>query len=153
MKNVKVAIVGSRGFNDYELLIHDINKLKEDQDLNIIEIVSGGAKGADSLGKKYAIENNIKLTEFIPDWNKYGPRAGHIRNRDIVENADVVCAWWDQKSTGTKGSIDLAREMNKPLHIYFYSEEIKKSICVACILEKKKGSSPKIIKHTCKNDK
>lgn len=102
-----VAIIGSRDFTDYELLK---NYLK---DINITQIISGGAKGADSLAERYAHENNIPVQIFKPDWNKYGRVAGIVRNKQIVEAAEMVIAFWDSKSRGTKNSIAAARKMNK----------------------------------------
>lgn len=108
---MKLAIIGSRTFNDYDVL------KKECDNLNIEEIISGGAKGADSLGEKYAIENNIKFTIFKPDWKKYGKRAGFLRNTDIINSCDSVLAFWDGNSKGTQHSINLAHKHNKPVTI------------------------------------
>lgn len=108
---MKMAIVGSRTFNDYDLL------LKKCLDLvlqyKIKTIVSGGARGADSLAKKFANRYNLEFKEYLPDWNKNGRAAGMIRNRLIIEEADVVVAFWDGKSSGTKHSISLAHEEYK----------------------------------------
>ena len=112
-KNSKVAIVGSRGFNDYELLSE---RLKNHAG-NISEIISGGAKGADSLAEMFADEYGIKKTIFKAEWDKFGRSAGIIRNKDIVKNCDVLIAFWDGKSKGTKNSIDLAISQNKKVTI------------------------------------
>lgn len=112
-KNSKVAIVGSRGFNDYELLRE---RLKNHAG-NISEIISGGAKGADSLAEMFADEYGIKKTIFKAEWSKFGRSAGIIRNKDIVKNCDVLIAFWDGKSKGTKNSIDLAISQNKKVTI------------------------------------
>ena len=114
---MKLAVVGSRSFNDFNLLC---SKLRQ---ISISEIISGGARGADSLGAKFAKENNIKLTVFPADWDMYGKSAGYIRNKRIIENCDQVIAFWDGNSKGTKHSIDLAKQMNKPTTIVkFYNE-------------------------------
>ena len=84
---------------------------------NLDVIVSGGAKGADSLARHYAVVNDIELVEFIPDWKKYGRGAGMKRNKDIIENCDYCIAFWDGKSKGTKNSINLAKKSNKGLRI------------------------------------
>ena len=92
----RYAIIGSRGFTDYELLKSTI----QTRGINDIgEIVSGGARGADSLAEQYAIDNNIKLTVFYADWETYGCKAGHMRNQYIIDNCDVVLAFWDGIST------------------------------------------------------
>ena len=104
---MKVAVIGSSDYNDYDEVK---NTLKG---LNITLIVSGGAKGADTLGERYADENNIPKKIFLPDWNKYGKRAGFIRNTDIINEAELVVAFWDGESKGTKDSIKKAEEQNK----------------------------------------
>ena len=104
---MKLAIVGSRSFFDYQLLVETL------QDLEISEIVSGGARGADSLAEKYAREKGIPVKVFKPDWNGLGKAAGFIRNKSIIDYADKVIAFWDGQSHGTKHSIDLAMKQDK----------------------------------------
>jgi hypothetical protein len=104
---MKVAVIGSRGFDDYELVKTALSPL------TIILLVSGGAKGADSLGERYAKENNIETLIFKPDWEKHGKAAGMIRNTDIVNNADTIIAFWDGESKGTKDSITKAEKLGK----------------------------------------
>lgn len=114
---IKLAIIGSRTFNNYELLKEKMHKLITQENYEITHIVSGGANGADKLGEKYAKEFNIPTIIFPAEWNKYGKSAGFIRNKDIIKNADVVVAFWDGQSRGTKNSIDLANSSNKPVFI------------------------------------
>ena len=110
---IKLAIIGSRSFNDYSLLE---NKLKEY--LSKVElVVSGGATGADSLGEQWAKNNNIQTLIFPANWDKYGRRAGFIRNEDIIKNCDGCIAFWDGKSPGTKHSLSLCEKYNKPFKI------------------------------------
>jgi predicted Rossmann fold nucleotide-binding protein DprA/Smf involved in DNA uptake len=108
---MKIAVVGSRGFNDFEKLEKELNKYEID------EIISGGAKGADALAEKYAKNHNIPVKVFKPDWRKYKRGAGLIRNKQIVENADIVVAFWDGASKGTKFTIDYAKKLNKKVVI------------------------------------
>ena len=115
---MKIAIVGSRNFHDYEKVKDFINRWKDYYKVTIDCIVSGGAKGADSLGEKYAHEFGINVVKFLPDWNKYGKSAGFIRNVDIINNCDVCFAFWDGKSSGTKHDLDLCKEKNKPCYVY-----------------------------------
>ena len=104
-----VAVVCSRSFFDYDLLCKTLDGLN----VTIIEIISGG----DSLGAMYARDRGIPLTEFLPDWKKHGKAAGFIRNTDIVKDADIVVAFWDGASHGTRDSITKAKEMGKVLYI------------------------------------
>jgi predicted Rossmann fold nucleotide-binding protein DprA/Smf involved in DNA uptake len=121
---MKLAIVGSRDFDDYEKVIYYISEhfgLGADGlgGNYITEVVSGGASGADVLGKRLAKEYNIKYTEFPADWNKHGKAAGYIRNEDIVKNSDKVIAFWDGKSKGTMHTINLARKYKKDTIIIY----------------------------------
>jgi len=107
---MKLAIVGSRTFNDYNLLKQ---KILENYDINDIElIVSGGAVGADKLSEIFSKEYNIKMLIFYPDWGRFGKVAGFKRNIDIIKNSDEVIAFTNG-SKGTAHSIDLARKSNK----------------------------------------
>ena len=113
---MKIAIIGSRTFTDYTLLQEVLLKFGKD----VTEVVSGAAKGADSLGAKYAKEHKLRLTEFNPDWEKYGKSAGYRRNVDIIENCDWVVAFWDGVSKGTAHSINIARNKRKPTVIIYF---------------------------------
>ena len=107
---MKVAVICSR-----ELWIDDLGKyLPEDT----TEIVSGGARGVDTCAKNYAVRNNIKLTEFLPEYDKYGKIAPLLRNNEIIEYADMVLAFWDGKSRGTYYVISKCKELNKPFRVY-----------------------------------
>jgi hypothetical protein len=105
---MKVAVIGSRGFDDYELVKTTLSPFQ------IKLLVSGGANGADSLGERYAKENNIETLIFKPDWKKHGAAAGVLRNTYIVNNADTIIAFWDGESKGTKDSITKAEKLGKP---------------------------------------
>lgn len=121
---MKIAIVGSRGFDDYELLKEFISEtVAENQDFfaeGIDTVVSGGAKGADTLGERYADEMGYQKLIFKADWDKYGKRAGFIRNVDIIDNCDVCFAFWDGQSHGTKHDIDLCIEKMKRCFVCHY---------------------------------
>lgn len=109
---MKLAIVGSTNFNDYEYFCQKLEENFNMQD-EVEEIVSGGARGADSLAKRYAFENSITYVEYPAEWHIYGKAAGPVRNRQIVDRADVVIAFWDWKSLGTKHTIETAKNFNK----------------------------------------
>ena len=113
---MKLAIIGSRNFTNYKLLQEILEQYKP----KITLVVSGAAKGADSLGEKWALENNIQTLIFPADWNQYGKRAGFIRNEDIIKNCDCCIAFWDGKSKGTKHSLSLCEKLNKPYKIVLF---------------------------------
>jgi len=108
---MNAAVVGSRNFQDYEL----VKQILGEYEISVV--VSGGAKGADSLGGKYANEHQIPTLIFKPDWKRLGRGAGPARNKTIVENADFIIAFWDGDSKGTKSAINFAKKLNKPLRI------------------------------------
>ena len=81
--------------------------------MDILCIISGGARGADALGERFAKEHDIECVVYRADWNKYGKRAGFIRNHDIINACTHCVAFWDGESRGTKHDIDLCREQGK----------------------------------------
>lgn len=107
---MKVAIIGSRTLT--------VNNLKPYLPENTTEIVSGGAKGIDTCAREYAIKNNLKLTEFLPDYKKYGRIAPLKRNLQIINYSDLVIAFWDGKSRGTGFVIDNCKSLGVPVRIY-----------------------------------
>ena len=115
MEKIKLAIVGSRTFDDQSLFDKIMSKLEEKYEIEMV--ISGGAKGADSFGENWADNHNIEKKIFYPDWEKYGKRAGFLRNIDIIKNCDVCVAFWDRKSHGTKHDIDLCDEFGKVCYI------------------------------------
>lgn len=115
---MRVIIAGGRDFDDY-----DIAKKKLDfllKDVKDITIVSGGAKGADSIGEQYAINNKLSLIQCKANWNKFGKSAGYIRNKEMAEISHALIAIWDGKSKGTKHMIDIAKKYNLKIKIIKY---------------------------------
>ena len=100
---MKVAVIGSRG-----LTVTDLGKYLPE---GTTEIISGGARGIDTCAREYALAHGIKLTEFLPEYDKYSRSAPLKRNITIIENADIVLAFWDGKSRGTKFVIDNCKKM------------------------------------------
>ncbi|WP_341323494.1 DUF2493 domain-containing protein [Solibacillus sp. FSL H8-0523] len=117
---LKVIIAGGRDFIDYELLKQKADFLLQNQ--SEVEIVSGAAKGADKLGEKYAKEKGYPISSHPANWDKHGRSAGYIRNKEMAEYADVLIAFWDGKSKGTKHMIDLATKHGLKVRIVNYDE-------------------------------
>lgn len=107
---MKVAVVGSRN-----LRVDELGKYLPE---GVTEIVSGGAKGVDTSAREYALANGIKLTEFLPEYDKYGRGAPLRRNITIIEYADLVLAFWDGSSHGTKYVIDNCKKRGVPVKVY-----------------------------------
>lgn len=114
--NMRLAVVGSRTFSDTKLA----HKILDEYKSLISQIVSGGAAGADTIGEKWAKSNNISTNIIYPEWDKYGKRAGYIRNMLIVDASDAILAFWDGKSKGTKHTIDYAMKLGKAVRIIEY---------------------------------
>ena len=87
---------------------------------NTTELVSGGARGIDCCARIYAIERDVKITHFIPDYEKYGKSAPLKRNLQIIEYSDMVLAFWNGKSRGTEYVIRNCRKMNVPCRVYMF---------------------------------
>ena len=107
---MKVAVIGSRNQR-----VDNLGKYLPD---DVTEIVSGGARGVDTCAREYALANKIKLTEFLPEYDKYGRGAPLRRNITIIEYADLVLAFWDGSSRGTKYVIDNCKKRGIPVEVY-----------------------------------
>ena len=113
---MKIAFVGSRDFSDRDFVESKTREYLRGSDC--VEFISGGASGVDSICEGVAHCLGIKCTIIIPDWEHLGKSAGFVRNKDIINQADFVIAFWDGKSKGTKSSIDLALNAGKPIDVY-----------------------------------
>lgn len=111
---MKVAVIGSRGLS--------IENLEDYIPDGTTEIVSGGAHGVDASAREYALRRGLKLTEYLPEYSRYGRAAPLKRNITIIENADLVLAFWDGKSRGTQYVIDNCKKRNIPLKIYILTQ-------------------------------
>ena len=106
---MKLAIIGSRGLW--------VENLGDYLPPGVTEIVSGGAKGIDSCARQYAQEHGLKLTEFLPDYRRYGRGAPLKRNLEIIAYADQVLAFWDGHSHGTRQTVAECIRRGKPVRI------------------------------------
>ena len=107
---MKVAVIGSRS-----LFVRDLSKYLPE---GTTELVSGGARGVDTSAREYARANGLPIKEFLPDYASFGHSAPLKRNITIIEYADVVLAFWDGKSRGTKFVIDNCKKMGKPVTVF-----------------------------------
>lgn len=106
---MNIGIVGSRACPPIDIGLY----LNERPDC----IVSGGANGADASARLYALENNIPIVEYLPDYCKYGRKAPLMRNILIVERSDRLLAFWDGVSKGTKFTIEYAKRRGKSCEV------------------------------------
>jgi hypothetical protein len=119
----KIIVAGTRTFNDYALLETRLIGVLRGKRPSQVTIVSGGARGADSLGERFAREKKCKLARFPADWETYGKSAGYRRNAEMANFANACIVFWDGKSKGTKHMIDLAEKHGLELYIVNYSQE------------------------------
>lgn len=117
---MKLIIAGSRDINISRPFI---NSLICYYNLMVTEIVSGGARGIDLVGEEWALEmrtlcgdNSVKTTQFFPDWNKHGKKAGPLRNKEMADYADALLLIWDGKSKGSKNMKENMKKLKKPIY-------------------------------------
>ena len=121
MQELKLIVAGSRGFRDYELLKQYVELLALTTYKDFaVSIVSGMAKGADSMAADFAKENKIKLYKFPANWDGLGKQAGFIRNTQMGIYSDALIVFWDGVSNGTKHMIEFMEKQKKPVHIIYY---------------------------------
>lgn len=110
---MKIIIAGGRDFEDVSSAIKKFDEfrsslpIKNNED---IQVVSGGARGADSVGERVASFNSLNVKKFPAEWDKYGKSAGYRRNADMANYANALLAFWDGKSKGTMHMINLAKD-------------------------------------------
>ena len=113
---MKLAVIGSRSFNSYAWLEQCL--LRSFGVADIEAVISGGARGADALAARFAYCHSLPLITIRADWETHGRKAGPIRNSEIVAQADVLVAFWDGASAGTRDSIAKARAAGKRVLIF-----------------------------------
>lgn len=113
----RIIVAGSRDFEDADFafprISHMLSRVPDG-----LEIISGGARGADAIGEAWAQANGVQCVRFPAEWNKYKKRAGFIRNAQMGWYSTHLIAFWDGKSPGTKGMIDFARENGLQVKVF-----------------------------------
>jgi hypothetical protein len=120
---VNIAMIGSREFTNYDLFEKKVQQALQEWGLsnhNINRIVSGGARGADTLADQYARKYKIPLTTHIPDWKAFGKAAGVMRNTDIINDSDYIVAFPSRQGRGTQDSIRKARNSTPPKKLFVF---------------------------------
>lgn len=113
---LRIIIAGGRDFHDVLLMEKELNKITVGMHGGDVQIISGEARGADTLGIKLARSYNANIAIFPAQWSVYGKSAGYKRNTLMADNADVLLAFWDGTSKGTGHMIQLAHD--KGLTVY-----------------------------------
>ena len=115
---MKVIVAGGRDFSDKELLYTSLDAFHKGTP--ITEVVCGGARGADELGRCWADKNRITVTPMDAEWDKYGKTAGFIRNKQMGDYADYLIAFWNGTSSGTKHMIEYMKSIGKHGTVIYY---------------------------------
>jgi hypothetical protein len=110
---VKVIIAGSRSISD----IRHVEQAIAESGYEITEVVSGKARGVDTLGEQWAEAHGVPVKQFPADWNKHGKRAGFIRNEEMGRYADAAVICWDGSSNGSRHMRDWMLTLWKPVYV------------------------------------
>jgi len=124
MDSVAICVAGGREFDDYDFLSSCMDSIKHLHYMKAITLISGAARGADTLGEQYATEQHWEMESHPPDYDvpQYlRKRAPFVRNQKMAEIADVLCAFWDGKSKGTRHMIGCALKEGLEIHVFRYS--------------------------------
>jgi len=113
---MKIAIVGSREYLRWDIVHAFVSAIWRKHPG--ATVLSGGARGVDRHAVQAAMRHHMAFEVYPAQWDRYGKRAGYLRNELIVADADQVVAFWDGKSRGTKHTIDIARRHGVPFHVY-----------------------------------
>jgi len=105
------AVIGSRSFNDYDLLVRVCRSR------GVSSVVSGGAVGADSLAARFAGSFGLSLRVFYPDYQRFGRRAPLLRNQLVVSSVQQVVAFWNGSSRGCFHALACARRLGLPCFV------------------------------------
>lgn len=114
----RIVVAGSRDYEDYEnakaYIEMCIKSLRKEHTLIFL---SGGCRGADLLGERFAKESGFGIEHYPANWQKFGKSAGVKRNLQMAKACDMVICFWDGESRGTASMLAYAEKFNKPLHI------------------------------------
>tara|TARA_R110000851_G_C12635387_1_gene518345 strand:+ start:19 stop:471 length:453 start_codon:yes stop_codon:yes gene_type:complete len=120
----RVIIAGGRDFSNPYSIDRVMKYLFGHRQSHSLEVVCGGARGADTEGEQWALRQSQTVTKFLPDWDGLGKRAGFVRNAEMADYADVLVAMWDGKSRGTSHMIKDARKKGLDVHVFNYDGEL-----------------------------
>jgi len=111
---MKTIIAGSRSCDSIESLLQAIREFP----FRISTVISGTARGVDTLGEYWARMNDIPVEQYPADWPRFGKRAGYVRNEQMAKVAEGALILWDGFSPGTKHMINICEQTNLPYYVY-----------------------------------
>lgn len=115
---MRTIIAGSRSITDYKTVLTAIREAVNLGGIRPTHIISGGAIGPDQLGERFAREFEFPIEFHKAEWDKYGKRAGYLRNEEMAKVSDALIAVWDGVSKGTKHMITLAKKYKVRTYVY-----------------------------------
>lgn len=120
----RIGVIGSRTITDKALVYKHLDEMKQTTSLqgDQIVVLSGGAKGVDTLTQQWAKDNQVPFILFKPYFlvdsqAEYNPRHYFTRNKQIIDNSDMIIAFWDGTTKGTAWGMGYARKSKKTLMI------------------------------------
>jgi len=106
---LNIVVAGGRNYSDYDNVKTKLDNFRSTLKPGTkVNIISGAASGADSLGERYARENNLGLQQFPANWNEHGRAAGPIRNQEMAGAGDILFAF-----PGGAGTTNMISNMNR----------------------------------------
>lgn len=129
---LKVIIAGSR---DWYPSLEEIDAAFAevfffDTALDGFEVVSGGARGADSAGENWARANQVPYRQFPAKWGEYGKGAGILRNQEMADYADAALVFWAGQSSGSANMVANMVARDKAVHVITSEQQMKKALAV-----------------------
>src|SRR5579863_4524475 len=109
---MRTIIAGSRTITDQT----EVDEAVKSSGFTITEVLSGGARGVDSLGEVWANAHGVPISIFLADWQQHEKAAGPIRNSEMAANADALILVWDGASRGSQDM--LTKAIAKGLQVY-----------------------------------
>ena len=113
-----LIVAGSRTFDDLNKLCAALDFYT--QDLEVVEVVSGCARGADTLGEQWAYLRGVPVKKFPADWDRHGRRAGFVRNAEMAGYGSHLVLFWDGKSRGSQHMLNLARRYGLKIRVVHF---------------------------------
>lgn len=112
---MRLIIAGSRTIASTAYVLEKLDAIVDCEEVEYV--LSGMARGVDRMGEHWAEVHNVKVVQFPAQWDKYGRRAGYLRNELMADEATHLIAIWDGVSKGTKHMIDIARKRGLEVRI------------------------------------
>ena len=112
---MKLIVAGSRNVDDVEFIESVLDGIHINTPITCV--ISGLARGPDTIGKEWAEKRGIPVSGFAPDWDKYGKVAGFIRNSQMANEGDAAVIFYDGQSSGSKNMAKTMVKLKKSVRV------------------------------------